>query len=275
MSRWLPFVTLLLALSGCATRPLGNGNGSNNNPDCTTLDESSCKADSACRGDFCGCGCTPTFTRCVAADAPPDITCPRLPCAPVDCGCDGLDEASCIAAESSRGCTPNYCPDSCSTAQSFAGCTNATESAVACGGNGGCAFTGCRDNADCGGPGGSVCLPPDTSGGICTCPAKAGVGCGSDADCGSGQVCDSVDCCGDDLCIPACTGDASCATGQQCNSDGHCRTIRCMSDNDCPAQFACMTTVCQRRSCSADAECGSGFCVDGACYATLGVCGVD
>jgi hypothetical protein len=49
-----------------------------------------------------------------------------------------------------------------------------------------------------------------------------------------------------------------------------------MLDTECPSTFECrvghVAGFCRRRVCTDDVECGDGFCVEGTCYESLGVC---
>jgi len=51
----------------------------------------------------------------------------------------------------------------------------------------------------------------------------------------------------------------------------------CAGDGDCPAHFTCPpgdpgARTCTRQSCAADSDCGTGDCVLGSCYDSLGSC---
>ena len=153
----------------------------------------------------------------------------------------------------------------------------------------------CRDSSDCGS---FICLEP---GGFAGCGICIDVEsqCQADADCPSGEggamVCAKFHpppcpCALDPalyVCIPACHSDGECDQGETCNGAGHCVARPCVSDADCPAQFACepatggSDSACQRRRCEADSDCAGGFCVEGwifaanpgrRCYADLGAC---
>ena len=127
---------------------------------------------------------------------------------------------------------------------------------------------------------GQLCIAPGASGacGVCVVVDPE---CAADADCaslGAGMVCTPVlpECaCGAGpvlQCRPACATVADCAAGQQCEASGHCVATPCSADGDCPADFSCSAGACARRLCGSDAECGTGYCVLGACYETLGHC---
>ena len=264
MTRSLVLISLLV-LFGCSTRarPLPTAGG------CAAHDEAACKSDSACRADYCAqCSCQSAFAGCSArSDAP--ATCPVSACPASDCGCSGLGELDCIAAQA-HGCVAAYCPNTCSSTNYFASCLGPSDPAPPCGGTGGCgSIETCRTAADC--PGSNlVCDAPDSAPSCGDCGI---VECGGDSDCGAGQVCSYSDCCHGNQCLPACASDSDCADGQECHSDGHCRTITC-NLGGCPAEFDCVNGLCQRNTCVADEDCGSGFCVVGGCYTRLGSCGV-
>jgi hypothetical protein len=77
-------------------------------------------------------------------------------------------------------------------------------------------------------------------------------------------------------CEPGCTL-GPCLTGETCQPDARCRPTDCQGDSDCPPNFGCRPAgdggarVCQRRTCTGDAQC-QGFCVKGQCFPTAGKC---
>ena len=114
----------------------------------------------------------------------------------------------------------------------------------------------CRDDAQC--KDGFVCksnacVPKPQCAGPNDCPA--GQKCTSDGkcaaectaetaakDCGDGKKCMAGKCSATD----ACNGDGDCSDGQGCNA-GKCgvKSINCGSDDDCPADSACVNQVCK------------------------------
>jgi hypothetical protein len=268
MSRWLAigFFSWLLVAS-CAQRTLVDPTAALR---CPGLDETSCKADRACSPEYCSaCACTPAFVGCIGADAVV-LGCEIASCPALNCSCDGLDEASCIAAETTRSCTPDYCPNQCAAGSSYVSCRGPGQSAPGCGGSGGCPFSNsCRSAADC--PG-TDCLTEDSDFGCVACLVP---GCAQDSDCSAGLVCNYVNCCGNSQCVLSCTAGGACRDGRACNSDGHCGAIDCSISLTCPSDFDCISGICGRRGCTADADCAGGFCVDGACFTKLGVCNGD
>jgi hypothetical protein len=248
----------------------GHGGGGGSQAGCAGRDQADCLADGACRANYCATQiCGNTFTSCSDVNSGP-IACAAKE--PPGCQCEGLDEASCVAAaaNSNWGCTAVYCPTSCS-GQMFAGCLGPNQGTIACpvGGNGGC-VPQCRTSADCASH--TDCLVPDGS----ACVACLSPGCGGDADCGSGQVCDWVSCCGASQCIAACTSDADCGN-LGCGADGHCQPRTCGNGHAaCPVNFECVAGTCGRLPCDSDSDCRSGsYCVEHGCYSQLGVCGGD
>ncbi len=238
---------------------------------CKGKDEATCKTTASCVADYCTeCSCTPTFVGCRSTTSA-QTACPALGCAQPNCGCDGLAEQACIAAESTQGCTPFYCPN-CNGGNTYQGCLAPNA------GDGACpqvCSNSCRQQTDC--QGGQFCLPPGQPlcGGACMIPPA----CNDDAFCqangGSAtSVCDVPVCeCGGPMkgCIPGCTQPSDCPDGDTCSSTHHCVPIPC---GQCPAHFTCDASGghCVRQTCSSDGDCGAGACVEGGCYDTPGTC---
>ena len=133
--------------------------------------------------------------------------------------------------------------------------------------------TQCRAPSDCVQDMANLCISP---GAMLPCGVCQRVSaCSSDTDCeadGGAQVCDAVTCpCPpvQKACTTGCGSAADCKTGQSCNQH-HCVATACMSDADCPVDFACSGT-CARKACAVDADC-SAYCVNGACYGAPGQC---
>jgi hypothetical protein len=84
-------------------------------------------------------------------------------------------------------------------------------------------------------------------------------------------------CSGQKECTPGCAGASDCGEGQVCGADHRCTAQACY-DGTCPSGFDCVIPftgppTCQRRNCANDAACGGGsYCVDGACFGSLGTC---
>jgi hypothetical protein len=193
-------------------------------------------------------------------------------------GCDGLDETSC---KSRLGCVADYCME-CACSPAYVGCRATERPHLACPALG-CAEPRCCGNGQaCGGN--QVCLAPGVrNGGACGC----GPSCQVDGDCalqGQSLVCDVATslpggCCPGLTCVSACTTDSQCLEGYVCDPDHHCRAQTCSSDGDCGPNFVCPPTGgkgpahCQRKPCALAADCPLGYCVEGACYGSLGTCG--
>lgn len=150
---------------------------------------------------------------------------------------------------------------------------------------------GCRNGEECAASFG-YCQDPDGTNALSSCgicidpenfgPDELGV-CASDAECtATGEVCDLAApsrcfCTPTLVCQAGCESQADCHTGQTCSEVGHCVATACSSDTDCPATYTCGeddagAAVCQRRTCTADGECGNGACVNGACHDRPGTC---
>jgi hypothetical protein len=123
-----------------------------------------------------------------------------------------------------------------------------------------------------------VCVVPGQSLGCPICMMVQST-CNADTDCGMGQICDSVAC----ACSPAtactdgCSNTNTCPDGQVCGTGPHprCQPVTCAGGAPCPLGFECGNVSCLRKTCTADADCGSPgvlFCVEGQCYRSQGTC---
>jgi hypothetical protein len=80
--------------------------------------------------------------------------------------------------------------------------------------------------------------------------------------------------------VPGCTTDADCVySGERCDGTNHCSSTSCPGgQSDCPANSVCTDVpgpgpLCLSKTCSTDADCDHpGWCVDGQCEDTLGMC---
>jgi len=134
----------------------------------------------------------------------------------------------------------------------------------------------CYGDMECGR--GSVCREtsavdagPSSSGKVCT-----DASCTDDSHCSGGQVCrkDRNIRIGDlnpggIVCAPPCIADVDCAATDKCESAGHCRARTCA---ECPSYFSCASGTCIIPSCSRDADCRGGYCVNKSCAGSLGNC---
>jgi len=139
----------------------------------------------------------------------------------------------------------------------------------------------CRTGEDCDGGGGQYCRLADDPNvcGICLDQEDE---CDSDADCaGLGElgICieagiHSCPACSPPLfiCEIGCVSDLECRPWERCGADHHCGPVPCDAKEDCPAEFDCAGTQCERRACARDDDCDAGPCLRGACYAELGTC---
>ncbi len=138
----------------------------------------------------------------------------------------------------------------------------------------------CRTWEDC--EDAEMCVDEETP--TCGACMSAVRDCETARDCTEGSVCREYTptcSCGDgpsSTCVPACDDDLDCGEGEQCDlPTGECVPWSCTDGYTCPAQHDCTPgagdTDCVRRACSTDAGCdGDGWCVNGACFETVGVC---
>jgi hypothetical protein len=150
------------------------------------------------------------------------------------------------------------------------------------GGHGGSALPvgACRTDADC--PDnmhGEFCWAPGESRGCGICGGPPEPKCGSDADCasqGAASICDPIPCpCSPDdkACHDGCTKDADCGVASVCGATHRCEPAPCGAGAACPALFSCDPGGhCARTTCTTDAACGDGRCVNGACWEAFGQC---
>jgi hypothetical protein len=266
-------VCLVLAAAACSGNALstggdGGGGGDGGHDPCAGKTEAQCQNSQACVADYCfNCTCTPGYAGCrLPTSAPPQ--CPALGCPQPFCGCEGLSELQCLAADPSMGCTATYCPDCDGKLTIWNSCGGPTSGAPfcpppSCPGR-------CRAESDCAMTGGFCYAPGEPLGcGICMQPPP----CMSDAECGLGDICAIAPCTctGESSCTPGCSS-TGCPEGQTCGSSNHCIPLTC---GQCPPHFLCGPTssgACVRQTCNADFDCGFGFCVKGECYDALGMC---
>ncbi len=118
----------------------------------------------------------------------------------------------------------------------------------------------CSENRDC--KTGETCFAPDFT------PSGPPPQCQTDAQCGNGQVCTGT------TCAPPCSPD-SCGPGQECR-DAHCKPIACTDTRAaiCSQNFRCNSAsgACERLTCTSRAQCDTGFCYQGRCFAHDAYC---
>jgi len=137
----------------------------------------------------------------------------------------------------------------------------------------------CRTNSDCPPAGGWVCTGPNEP---IRCgpvlPGELPVDCSDDSQCSRGEVCRRdptvpTGWLGESglVCAAPCASDRECAPTDTCEASGHCRTRTC---DECPDYLSCTNGACVIPTCSADSDCPGGYCVQGTCAGSLGICRV-
>src|SRR5262249_41180739 len=133
----------------------------------------------------------------------------------------------------------------------------------------------CRSDNDCMMQFQTCFAPGESVGcGACMVPQHP---CQADAECtaqGPTAICDIglCSCMGEKDCIAGCASDTACPEGATCGADPPCQARTCTTPGDCPANFACTSNRCVRLTCTTDAACGGGVCVQGQCYSSFGFC---
>lgn len=130
---------------------------------------------------------------------------------------------------------------------------------------------GCHSTDDCTGQPGTTCEGPYGTGG---CVCQTAPSCTEDSQCDAGTVCGHIlegVCQGYESlhCFAPCTSDSECTPTDACSSDGHCEPRTCAN---CPSYFTCSNDICLEPSCTTDSQCPGGFCVNGSCAVSLGMC---
>lgn len=123
----------------------------------------------------------------------------------------------------------------------------------------------CTSQSQCGA--GETCFAPDFQ------PGHGMIQCRDNRDCANRGGASSI--CVDELCIPRCKDDASCGATMQCQPDGRCVPRPCTDPRAarCPQNHRCAASgQCERVACTADAQCDTGVCWNGRCYAHGGTC---
>jgi len=139
----------------------------------------------------------------------------------------------------------------------------------------------CRSSGDC--CSGASCISPGaiTCGGACPPPPLDQ--CDAQHPCQAGENCVETPappcaCMPGPVrvCQPPCTA-TSCGNEEICNTDGGCQARLCTDGYVCPSDATCSPANgdvhgCVLKSCSADPDCPTGYCIDGWCQSSLGHC---
>jgi hypothetical protein len=186
--------------------------------------------------------------------------------------CAGLDEQTCKATSS---CTPDYCT-ACSCTPTFMGCRAPNDAKTRCPARLCAQPQCCKSSVQCGDV--RICRSAEEGRfpGCGTC-FQGESECASDSDCedaGEAMICEvqACSCNAARACQPGCTEDSQCKSNEACGENHRCQTLTCGDDKACPAEFLCADGLCGRRSCKTDKECPVGFCVNGSCSRSLGMC---
>ncbi len=279
--------------------------------ECAAQPASTCGTSGTCSGSR-SCSLYPSGTTCAAAtclnggtSAPADTcngsgTCVdtgTLNCAPYTCNAaSGLCKTTCgTAADCQAGYT---CSGGVCKRATGSGCTADSECGSGFCTDGVCCESRCLGTCESCGQSGrfGFCDPfPSGTDPANECAAQPASTCGTSGTCSgsrscslypSGTTCAAAACTGATTSNPAdtCNGSGTCVdTGTlncapyTCNAaSGLCKTT-CGTAADCQAGYTCSGGVCKRATgsgCTADSECGSGFCTDGVCCESrcLGTC---
>jgi len=248
------------ATGGSATGGNSSSGGSGGLPNSQCSDEETCTAGASCYAPgspppiicgapgWCGgCNC-PTEPTYPSGDGQ---TCEDLTDCPTPS--DTVPRAASICDPATSQCTE------CLTGED---CGAMPYCALGAASNGRMCFQ-CSVDGDCGGDS-PVCYKY-TSGfgtdeyGYCR-------QCRVTADCPTGV------CTIDGACVPGCENDGPCGPNRLCNlQTERCEPQPCLGDSDCSPQSTC-EEACTAKSCTSDAGCPGGYCVDGSCYETPGSC---
>ncbi len=181
--------------------------------------------------------------------------------------CRALDAAACRAQ---HACIADFCT-TCSCTPTFFGCRKSSEPGPRCPQLGCAQPRCCTADSQCT-P--QVCKPSGESTCLGVCDPSAPT-CVNDIDCGGSAICEPRPCaCGaQKSCKPGCGPTQPCATGLTCDAASRrCTLTRCTAAGDCASTFTCMAGSCQRKTCTDDSSCGSGFCVNQHCFDGYGTC---
>ena len=183
-------------------------------------------------------------------------------------GCEGLTAAACTATP---GCRADFCSGCTCAAGAYMGCHTKASHPPICPLSPCPTPTCCGKDSDCGTN--SFCASPESPPRCAVCNAEPS-SCTTDSQCAP-SICDprACACNAETACTPGCSEANPCFTGTVCNAGTRrCETIACTGDTQCPSTFKCDIKVCVRRTCVDDTGCGTGVCVNGACFDTKGQC---
>ncbi len=159
-----------------------------------------------------------------------------------------------------------------------------------CGNVGGARAPICANDAACVAQGSNlVCEPKHDGNAFCDAKCTDDTTCDAAFTCEAAtghcvpRSCDQTACPAETFCTAAkvcayqrCNEKRGCQDGFTCSATFVCEPTPCPDGTDaaCSATHTCNagSKTCQRRSCSCDTECGSGYCVEGGCYTAAGTC---
>ncbi len=246
---------------------------------CEAANGAACTLAAQCQSGFCVDGfccnaaCSGSCQACSnAKSGGPSGTCTSIPsnqdpdneCAGGDCNGAGVCEAANGAACSANAqCQSGFCVDGFCCNAACSGSCQACSNAKSGGPNGTCTSIPSNQDPD------NECAGGDCNG-AGVCEAANGTACTLVSQCQSGFCVDGF-CC-DGLCSFTCTACSMAKTG---TANGTCSNVTTGTDPDveCPGTTNCnglgqCGLLAQGIACTQNAECSSGFCVDGRCCNT-------
>ena len=267
---------------------------------CPDEGASSCGRDGACdgvgacrnypAGVICKAATCSGSTRTLVARCDGSGTCvagTAQSCEPFTCDMTGGCRASCTADADCKA--PGTCvAGTCGKKPLGARCSDASQCSSGFCENGACCATSCAGNCrSCALPGteGSCALVPAGEDPLGQCADTGATSCGHDGVCNGfgacrnyavGTVCAAATCSANTATSARrCTGPGVCGPGTTrpcgnfaCGSGGTCANA-CGSSADCMPGFSCVQGACRKKNngetCTAPADCASGFCQQGIC----------
>ncbi|MEO7735127.1 MAG: hypothetical protein ABIY55_29495 [Kofleriaceae bacterium] len=126
----------------------------------------------------------------------------------------------------------------------------------------------CTENRDC--KVGETCFAPDyvPPPALSAAGSAAPLQCQGDAQCTQGLICATG------ACVAPCA-EGSCGPGLECRTGGRCMPIACSAPQAavCAQNFRCGGSgACERQACTSRAQCDSGACFQGRCFAHDAYC---